>query len=66
MLKIKCKEKRTVGKANEEIKVEKYCFKKLKIKIIEKKKNGRRQKKVKKSKGKPHRIAKAQCRFRGL
>ena len=57
ILKINCKGKRTVGKANKGINVEKYnTF--LKIKIIKK----RREKKKKKL----HRTAKAQRRGRGL
>ena len=63
-----CKEKRTVGKANKGINVEKNNrFKKLRIKIKkrEKKKNERRKKRGEK-KGKLHRTAKAQRRGRGL
>ena len=53
-LKINCKGKRTVGKANKGINVEKNHnrFKKLKLK--------------KEKKRKLHRTAKAQCRSRGL
>ena len=59
--------KRTVGKANEGINVEKYNrFKEIKILKKEKRKeNGRRKKKGRK-KGKLHRTAEAQCRGRGL
>ena len=54
-IKINCKGKRTVGKANKGINVEKIiCFKKLKLK------------KEKRKKGKLHRTAKAQCRGRGI
>ena len=57
-LKINCKGKRTVGKANKGINVEKNNrFKKLKIKF---------KKREKKRKGKFARTAKAQCRGRGL
>ena len=63
-LKINCKGKRSVGKANKGINVKKYIigFKKVK-KIIKKRKEkeGRRKKK-----GKLHRTAKAQHRGRGL
>ena len=57
MLKNNCKGKRTVGKANKGINVEKNNnrFKKLKLKKEERKKQG-----------KLHRHAKAQCRGRGL
>ena len=67
MLKINCKGKRTVGKSNKGINVEKYNrFKEIKILKKEKRKeNGRRKKKGRK-KGKLHRTAKAQCRGRGL
>ena len=52
MLKINCKGKRIVGKANKGVNVEKNNnrFKKLKLK----------------KRGKLHRTAKAQCRSRGL
>ena len=53
-LKINCKEKRTVGKANKGINVKNNRFKKLKLK------------KRKEKKGKPHITAKAQHKGRGL
>ena len=54
-LKINCKGKRTVGKANKGINVEKIImFKKLKLRF------------KKKKRGKLHRTAKAQHRSRGL
>ena len=58
-LKINCKGKRTVGKANKGISVEKIKIglKKLKIKI---------KKQERGKKGKLHRIEKAQHRSRGL
>ena len=63
VLKINCKEKRTVGKANEGISVEKYNrFKKLKI--LKEKKTEEERKKGKN--GKLHKTAKAQHRVRGL
>ena len=59
-LKINCKGKRTVWKANKGITVEKYNrFKKLKIKIIKKKRINRKRKSKKVKKGKLHRTAKA-------
>ena len=54
-LRINCKGKRTVGKANKGINVEKII---IGLKITNEKK--------KKKKGKLYRIAKAQCRGRGL
>jgi len=65
-LKINCKEKRTVGKANKGISIEKYNrFKK--IKIIKKEKRVKTEEERKKGeKGEFHRTAKAQCRGRGL
>ena len=48
-LRVNCKGKRTVGKANEGINVEKYNrFKKLKIKIIKKRKEKKTEEKSKK------------------
>ena len=55
MLKINCKGKRTVGKANKEINVEKII-------IVLKNQNLKKRKENKK--GKLHRTAKAQCRDR--
>ena len=47
-LRVNCKGKRTVGKANEGINVEKYNrFKKLKIKIIKKRKEKKTEEKSK-------------------
>ena len=60
MLKINCKRKRTVGKANKGINAEKI------IKDLKKEEEGKKAKKRKKEKGKHHRITKAQCRGRGL
>ena len=62
-LNINCKGKRTVGKGDKGINVEKNVIglKKLKVKIIKKRKNGRRKKK-----GKCPRTAKAQHKGRGL
>ena len=65
-LTINCKGKRTAGKANEGINVEKNV-KFTKIKIIKKRKEKKhRRRKEKRKKGKLHRIAKAQGRGRGL
>ena len=58
MLKIKCKGKRTVGKANKGINVENNRFKILKIKIQKREKR--------KKKGKLHLTAKAQRRGSSL
>ena len=64
ILKINCKRKRTVRKANKGINVEKYNrFKK--IKII-KKEIKEEERKWEKKNGKLHRTAKAQCRGRRL
>ena len=60
MLKINCKGKRTVAKANKGINVEKIIIG-LKIKIKKERKG-----KEKKKKGKLHRTAKVQCRGKGL
>ena len=68
-LKINCKGKRTVGKANKEINVEKYNrYKTLKVKIVKKRKDflKRKIKKKRRVKGKLHRAAKAQHRCRDL
>ena len=55
-LKINCKGKRTVGKANKGINVEKIIIS-LKIKTIKREREKKRE---------LHRTAKAQCRDRGL
>ena len=68
-LKINCKGKRTIGKANKGINVEKITIglKKLKIKIKKGKREKRKEKeKKKKKRGKLHRTAKALHRSRGL
>ena len=63
MFKINCKGKRTVGKANKGMNIEKYNrFKKIKI-IRKKRKKKRKKKEIK---GKFHSTAKAQHRGRGL
>ena len=62
-MKINCKGKRTVGKANRGIKVEKNNNRFKKIKSI--KMRGKKWKK-KEKKGKIHKTAKVQCRVRGL
>ena len=62
MLKNNCKGKRTVGKTNKRINVEKIIIGLKKIFLIRIKKRDKRQKK----RGKLHRIAKAQCRGWGL
>ena len=55
MLKINCKGKRTIGKANKRINIEKI---KIGLKILKKRKGKKR--------GKLHRTAEAQCRGRDL
>ena len=67
-LKINHKGKRTVGKANKGSNVKKYIigFKKVKVKIIKKRKEKREEGKKWKEKGKLHRMAKTQCKCRGL
>ena len=63
-LRINCKGKKTVGKANKGINVKKYYwFKKLKIKIIKK----RKEKKNRTKKKRKHpKNCKARCGGRGL
>ena len=68
-LKINCKQKRTVRKANKKVNVEKYNrFKNLFNYFYKKQKEKKQKKKLKwgKKSGKLHQTTKAQCRCKGL